>query len=805
MTSATGALWRKSVADIVRRKTQSLLILVAILVPVAGLTAVGVAASSLSAAYRYTIVASGTRQDVAVVIDRSDPGLLDAISHQPAVIADQLATTMDTQWQVATAPGHVDLQITGYAHPANAPLTPLHLIAGHYPGRGEVVMDYGDRALGATGLGDTVTIDTATGTASLRVVGDARSSGQNPATSGRAIAYMSATALNQLPALPYSAAEAGQGPIKTEQLSLQLRNPVAYQSAVQSLGPILRAHHASVLAVLPPAKNAPLRQIDGILTLARALLGIAVALAALLVINAVTALVAEQSGTIATLKALGATRARIVRHYWATITGLAAVATPAGLAVGVLAGGQIAAHMAASIPLAPGPPEVPSGTLALGAAVGLTIPALAALIPIRAATRVTVRQALSGLGIATPTATASAPGRLPRVGMRQTVRLGIRAVSRKPWRAALSVLTLGLSAVSFLVVASVTSSVERSIQGVWGSFRADVEVYVGGDNSYRHINTLLAGVPNIARIERVGWFGSQTPWGKVGVWGLEPQSELYHTRVEHGHWFTTSKHRVCLISADLASRSGLRVGSSLDVPGPGAGHAMRFTVIGIVDQPVDDLSQVGTIDMPVHQLYLLEGAPAAQIADYTNRVLVQADDRSVTAVDRLTRMIDQTGRSAAVVRNPPIAEVFRFHDEVVRHQRNFLPIQALLLAASALVALMGLLGLADALSASVTDQRRDIGLLRALGASGRDIVTVLWTEALTVSLAAWTLALAAGIPLAYLFVQLFSRQVMPTDFHLAPLNLLAMVAVTITIASVASLLPARRAAALRPSELLRTE
>jgi putative ABC transport system permease protein len=805
VTTATGALWRKSVADIVRRKTQSVLIVVAILVPVAGLTAVGVAASSLSAAYRYTIAASGTKQDVAVVIDRSDPGLIAAISHQPNVADDQLAVTMDTQWHVTSAPGHVDLQITGYADPAGVPLTPLHLVSGRYPGQGEVVMDYGDRALGAATLGDTITVDTATGTASLLVVGEARSSGVNPATSGQAIAYMSAGALDELPALQYSTAGAAGGPIKTEHLSLQLRTPAAYHNTVHSLGPILRAHHATVLAVLPPAKNAPLRQMNGILTLARVLLGLAVLLATLLVVSAVAALVAEQSATIATLKALGANRFRVVRHYWMTITGLAAVAAPAGLILGVVAGGQIASHMASSVPLAPGPTHIPAGTLALGVAVGLAIPALAALIPIRAATRATVREALSGSGIAAPTHPTSRRKGRRRIHLRQTVQFGFRSTSRKPWRAALSIITLGVTAMSFLLVASVTSSVEQSIKAVWGSFRADVEVYVGGNSSYRQVSTLLAGVPNIAHIERVGWFGSQTPWGKAGVWGLEPQSALYHARIEQGRWFTTTDTRVCLISGDLAARSGMRIGSGIDIPGPGGGHAMRLTVIGIVDQPVDDLSQVGTIDLPIDQLYLLEGVPVAQIADHADRVLVQAHDRSTAAVDRLTRAIDRTGRTVAADRNGPIAEVFRFQDEVVRHQRNFLPIQALLLAASALVALIGLLGLADVLGATVTDQRRNIGLLRALGASGRDIATVVWIQALTVSLAAWALAIAAGIPLAYLFVQLFRRQVMPTDFHFDPVSLLTMVAVTVAIAGGAALLPAHRAASLRPAELLRTE
>jgi putative ABC transport system permease protein len=452
--------------------------------------------------------------------------------------------------------------------------------------------------------------------------------------------------------------------------------------------------------------------------------------------------------------------------------------------------------------LAVGATRIPATTLVFGALVGLAIPVLAALLPIRKATRVTVRQALSGGVTAAAHATSAHRAIAP---VPQTVQVGVRAITRKPWRAGLSILTLAVAATSFLVVQSVTSSVQQSIRSVWGSFHADVEVYVGANQSYRQISRLLEPIPNIAHVERVGWYGSQTPWGKAGVWGLEPDSALYHPRIETGHWFTTSEPHTCLISTDLAASSHLRMGSTIDLPGPGGAHTTRFTVIGIVDQPVDDLTQIGTIDLPINSLYQLEGAPAANINDFTNRVLIEARDRSTNGVDTLTRAIDHAGRAASTDRNGPVTEVFRFRDEVIRHQRNFLPIRALLLAASLLVGLIGLLGLADALSAAVTDQRNDIGLLRALGATGRDIATVVWTQALAISLAAWTLAAAAGIPLAHIAVEIFRREVMPTDYHLDPINLLAMVAITGTIASGAALLPARRAAALKPTDLLRSQ
>jgi hypothetical protein len=234
---------------------------------------------------------------------------------------------------------------------------------------------------------------------------------------------------------------------------------------------------------------------------------------------------------------------------------------------------------------------------------------------------------------------------------------------------------------------------------------------------------------------------------------------------------------------------------------------MTFTVIGTVHESVDDLSQVGAAVVPVDDLYRLEGASASHIADFTNRVLVQGRDRSPAAVDRLTRAVDSAGRSAAVGKlgDGPVAEVFAFHDEVVRHQRNSLPVYALLFAVALVVAVVGILGLADALGTSVVERRRDIGPFRSLGATGRRVATVFWIEGAALSGLAWVCACAVGIPLPYLFVDLSRHTVMPTEFHFDPLALAVMVVLTLVLSTVATIVPAHRAAALHAGDLLRGE
>jgi putative ABC transport system permease protein len=800
---------RKSVADIVRRRAHSLLIAAALLASVGGLTAANVADNSLSAAYAFSVGSQGQRPDVTLAVDSTTPAMLDGIAQAPNVASVQHATMVSTQWNVAEAPGHVDFTAVSYPDLRHVPLTPFQLISGRYPAAGEIVMEFGDSGLQHFGLGDLVTLATARGERRLRVVGIARTPGLNPATSGKAIGYMTETGLAALPAFTYVPGPAQRQPLRTEEIAIGLRAPAAYQATVSALRPVITAHGATILAVIPPEQGAPVAQLRGILSLVGVLVLVALLLAAILLLNAITALVTEQAAVIGTMKALGAARARIVRGYLTTVVLYSAAATPVAIGLGALVGLKVAAALARSIPLAPGPFVLSPAAIGLSAGAGFGIPALAALVPLWLGTKVSVREAHADYGVTR--GGARGPGWLARLAagrlglVPQSVWLGLRGLLRRPWRAALSILTIAISIACFLVVGSLATSVNRSIGSVWADFHADVEVSVGGQMSYRKATSVFGSVPDIGRIERVGWFGSQTPWGKVSAWGVEPGSRVYTHHVTSGRWFTSRDSSVVLVSDDLARRSGLRTGSTVSLPGPGGSPTVTFTVIGTIHESVDDLSQVGAVVMPVNELYALEGASPSHIGDFTNRLLVQGRDRSPAAVDQLTRAIDLAGRDAAPGKQGAIAEVFAFRDEVVRHQRDLLPVYALLVAVALVVAAVGVLGLTDALGASVVERRRDIGLLRSLGAPGRRIAVVFWVEGLALSVAAWVVGSAAGYPLAYLFVQRFSATVMPTDFHVSPLTFVVTLGTTAVIATLATVLPARRAAGMRAVDLLRGE
>ena len=124
---------------------------------------------------------------------------------------------------------------------------------------------------------------------------------------------------------------------------------------------------------------------------------------------------------------------------------------------------------------------------------------------------------------------------------------------------------------------------------------------------------------------------------------------------------------------------------------------------------------------------------------------------------------------------------------------------------AAIVALVGILGLFNTLTTSVLERRREIGILRSLGATGRRVAAVFWTEGLALSALAWLLAIVVGIPASLAFVNLIAAVLIPISFAFDPVALLAMLIFTFVIATVASFIPALSAARVRVVDTLRYE
>ena len=121
-----------------------------------------------------------------------------------------------------------------------------------------------------------------------------------------------------------------------------------------------------------------------------------------------------------------------------------------------------------------------------------------------------------------------------------------------------------------------------------------------------------------------------------------------------------------------------------------------------------------------------------------------------------------------------------------------------------LIVAISMVGLVNAITMSVLERTREIGVLRCIGARARDIRRIFAAEGLTVSLAGWLL----GIPLGYALARLFSWLLLRSSGSTSAspsrrsTSLIALLG-TIVLALLIMRLPLRRAVRFKPGEALR--
>jgi putative ABC transport system permease protein len=820
MSRFVSASLRKSVADVTRRKGRTLLVTLGIFIGVFGLTVINFTEDTLISAFAFTRGAQATRPDFQMIVDRLDPALLPTLRGIANVKTVQYVSLLSVCWQTSGAECHVGIDIVSYPDLQQA--NTFQLTAGRYPGPGEIVMEQGDRSLHSFAIGDSVTLSNGGRSTEAKVVGLARTSGVNPAATGDARAYMSDASLLQVyDALgdPIEPRPDGQQVPALQhhiQVTFAEAGGQAASTAATSLQQELRAHNVIVLdsGYAPKAPASTLDTISGVFVLLRTLALLAVALSALLILNTITTLVTEQTAIIGAMKAIGATRGAVMRGYLLSVAIYSVLATLPAIAVGLYAGNLLVSALAPQIPLELEPFAVAPWVVALSLAVGLGVPALAALFPLWTGTRITVREALSAYGVDAGQERRAAPRLRQRLTwISQTTWLGLRGLFRKRWRAALSLTTLGLAAACFVVVQTATASVNNTIGAVRAPLFADMTVNFKDPTYFSKIQAQLQALPNVAGLERYGDDNATTRWGTLQVSGYEPETQLYHYQLTSGRWMQPGETNVVLLSDAALAKTGLTLGDTITLTNNyGASNELTLTIIGTVKQSIDVLGWIGAAVLPVDTLYRLKGVSGDNASQASGaQIIIGAQDRSLGAVNQLAAQVSAVVNPAGASSDDPgyysgaNGTIDTIHEYVTRRQSDAYLLYYLLYALALVVGVVGALGLANALVTSVLERRREIGLLRAMGASGRRVAQVFWVESLSLGALSWLAGALLGLPLAYAFVQTFAWTVMPVDFSLEPLAFAASFAAILIIATFASLAPAWRASRLRIATALRYE
>lgn len=766
------AVWRASRAAVKRRRVQTFVIGLVVLCS----TTTVLLALGLLAAASGPFDMAYTAQRGAHTVATFDPGKvsdaeLTRTAHRPGVAAAagpfrQAVVDVPESW-LWMPPG--PLTVVGRADPAG-PVDRVDVLMGRWPqGHGEIAVNWAvDGTPYADLLGTKLEVP---GRPALTVVGFATSMSKSAAAwvTPEQAAALHPTSTQML----YRFTDSATGAHLRDSLARATDGlPADSMSSAQTYLTLKKAFSARADAYLP------FMALFG-------LLGLLVS--ALIVANVVSGAVVSGNRHIGVLKAIGFTPNQVVAVYLTMVS----VPAVAGCVLGTLLGNALAAPILqiAFSGIETGMAGVGTVSPWLSVACLAGMPALVvltALVPALRAHRLPAAQAISaggaprtGRGLRVQRLLASS--RLPR-----SVSLGLGHPFARPGRAFMTMAAIVLGVTTVTLATGLTSTMVSYAQAGRGPGGPLVTILVGGHGN-NHNEPLLSDAQIEERLMSLGaqevraraliqvglvgyaqpafgdfFRGSLSPAGALFVEGRPPSGP---GEIAAGPSFLTER--------------GLAVGDRVTLEANG-----KRTTATVVGQLID--SDARALESTWETLGQL--APDSRAVDYTVRLAPGADARAyadaVDAADPGLRAEAGGSVNAATTTVVGFSSVF-----------------------SVVLALVASLGVFNTVLLNTRDRRRDLGMLKSIGMTPRQVVTMTVTSVTGLGLVGGLLGIPLGIVAHRLVVDNVGIVAFPEsmkDVWHAP-QLAGMLCAGVAIAVLGALVPARSAARMTIAAALHTE
>jgi putative ABC transport system permease protein len=516
--------------------------------------------------------------------------------------------------------------------------------------------------------------------------------------------------------------------------------------------------------------------------------------ALVLISNTITTLVAEQTSEIGIMKAVGGRGRQVAAVYLKTAVLLGALGAGAGIVLGVVFANALARFFGSTFYAVTTTFGVDWRIILSSALVGLVAPPLVALPAIRRALKVPLHDALGTSGSAV--ADQSTGSRLLRSVrfLPRAAQIGLRNIGRRRRRSVSTALVIAFAVGTLLAVLGLAGGAAEASRAAWGDHGEDVKINAQGQKPFdTAAANLIRSTPGVANIEPMFVTDVNLKGKAAKIWAVR-QATMFHHRVEAGRWFTPAEEqtqaRVAVVERDLARLTGTHPGDTITVET--ASGPVTLRVIGISSNQ----QEAGTaLFVPLTTMHALTPGLPADADDYW----VRTTSHGHALIDATTRRIEDVLTAHGYSANSEIKYV-----ELANEVASYGTITTTLAVVGFLVVAISMAGLAGALTTSVIERTREIGILRSIGARARDIRRIFATETIALAAAGWLVA----IPLGYLldrFLVWMVKEVVKVDVPFVfPLGYVALaLAGTVALALLITLMPIRRAARYRPGDALR--
>jgi putative ABC transport system permease protein len=653
------------------------------------------------------------------------------------------------------------------------------------PHRGEIVLERAALQTGDYKIGDVLEVETRSGKAeTLTVSGFAHDINAFPAQFvGGETGYVS------FDTLPDIGAQESYNELLVSMhgSDLTLRSASLLAAAIQR--DVLEENGIEVLGVNVPKPGShflgDIFKAVSLLLLALGLLSLL--LSGFLVVNTVSALMSQQIKQVGIMKAIGGRSAQVTFMYLGMVAIYGVLAVLIGVPAAQFAGTKFISYAAGILNFRISSYVVPGWITTLEVIVGLVVPLLAAIVPIRLGTRTSVVRALTNTGV---NAAKFGHGLVDRLlgllrGLPRPVALSLRNTFLRKGRLLLTLMTLSLASGVVMSVFSVQASIEQSIDDLDAWWAYDAQVRYEQPVDRMGAERIAAGTSGVSAVE--SWIGKAAvldrPDGTknetLNILGMPYGTTFVGPKILAGRWLEAGDKDAIVVNTDARkAEPSLDVGQrvTLEI----GGETSTWHVVGLV---------TGQLSGPA--IYTDREVLGAYIGDQSvTQTLLKTETSDPlmqrAALDRAEQRLDDAGYRVVSARTQ--AEL---RDSIANELGIlvwFLWVMAVLLAS------VGIIGLTGTMSINVIESTREIGVMRAIGAQHISIYQIFITEGLVVGFMSWTIGAAIAYPMSKGLTSLLSGAIgIPLSYRFSWSGVATWLGVIAAISFVASLAPAFRA------------
>jgi len=551
----------------------------------------------------------------------------------------------------------------------------------------------------------------------------------------------------------------------------------------------------------------PINSMIQILLLVLGVIGLlTLALSVFLIINSISAMVAQQTRLIGVMKAIGGSAAQILWMYLSVSLFYGLIALCISIPLSIMASNALSGFLVSSFNLTIQGDRVQFVSILVQVFLAFLVPTLSSLFPLINGLRISATQALGGSGINQVNSGSNIIDHLlsgPRLWfaryiLMRPILLAVRNMFRQKIRLILTLVTLVLAGAVFITVFNLRATISNSMNLMTQMQSYDLQVNLSKE--YR-----------IDEIRRE--FGKIKGVQAVDTWLTNPSTR---TRPDHsesnGILLTALNPNSSVISAPVMIE-----GRWLE---PGDQNAIVITSMLMKNEPdlkvgQDMILKINDRNYPFHIVgeAMTGGSTVYSNYDYlanllhnktrASTVLITMDKSvGMTPGDFKTRLDSQLKTDGFLIASIQTTVEVRGNTET-----NFGSVLILLILMALILAVVGGLSLMGTMSINVIERTREIGVMRAIGSSNGGVLVVFMTEGVGIGLMSCLFSIPVSFPITSMVASAIGILATGTSWigTFTTTGVFIWMVLVIILSLLANYLPARSAARLTVREVLAYE